>query len=82
MSDKLKKLKSKNLSAQQRHDVYEVAVVEEITDEIDVVMEELKEEYDLMTEEVNATIQRKEKKDLITNIKNKFKSKSKKMLES
>ena len=78
MSDELKKLKSKNLTATQIHDVYEVTEIDEITDEIDVVMGELKEEYDLKTEEVSATIQRKEKKTLMTNIKNKFKSKIKK----
>tara|TARA_E500000305_G_C4021115_1_gene238789 strand:+ start:1426 stop:1668 length:243 start_codon:yes stop_codon:yes gene_type:complete len=78
MSDEFKKLQSKNLTAMQRHDVYEVTEVEEITDEFDLVMGELKEEYDLKTEEVNATIQRKEKKTLMTNIKNKFKSKIKK----
>ena len=78
MSDELKKLRSRNLTATQRHDVYEVTEVEEITDEIGMVMGELKEEYDLKTEEVNATIQHKEKKDLVTSIKNKFKSKIKK----
>ena len=82
MNDKFKKLISKNLSAMQRHDVYEVDEVEEITDEIAKAMGELKEEYDLMTEEVNATIQPKEKKDLIKKFKNKFKPKSKKTLES
>ena len=48
MNDKFKKLISKNLSAMQRHDVYEVDEVEEITDEIAKAMGELKEEKDLI----------------------------------